>query len=90
MNSQNKADILRIHIQRWVEANRERLTPEQLAVTREWRAFTSSDNYREPVTEARRSLLKEIEGRSAAVFSKEEIKEALTIYGTYIPKEALK
>lgn len=90
LSAEAKAEIMGTHIQRWVEANRDTLTPDQLAMTREWQAFAKAENYRTPLSDEQSAVLKDIESRSETLFSKDQIREALTIHATYIPKGGLK
>ena len=88
---ENRADLVRTQIQRWVEANSERLTPEQLGLTQEWLDFVKADNYRESVAGDQKDelmvRLKDLESRAAKVFSTEDMRQALTIHGSHIPKK---
>lgn len=85
LNPEQKSSILRTHIQRWIEANRATLTPEQLAVTDEWKEFANVANFAESLTEERHREIKDIETRSAEVFSRGQLRDALTLQGPYIP-----
>ena len=88
---ENRADLVHTQIQRWVEANRERLTPEQLGLTQEWLDHVTADNYRESVADdlkaERMVRAKDLETRAAKVFSKEDMMQALTIHGSHIPRK---
>ena len=84
---ENRAELVQTQIKRWVEKNRARLTPEQLKVMDENLAFAVADRYRQPMNEEQRARAKELESRNAALFSREDLREALTIHGTYIPKK---
>jgi len=84
---ENRAELVRTQIIRWVEGNRARLTPEQLKVTDENLAFVTPDRYQQQMNQEQRAQAKEMEVRTAAVFSREEMMQALTIYATYIPKK---
>ena len=87
ISPENRAAIVRTHLERWIAANRDRLTPDQLGILEEIRAFVKSDLYRpifEPETERRAD---ELEARAAALFSPEDRVQALTVRGAYIPPE---
>ena len=84
---ENRAELVQTQIKRWVEKNRARLTPEQLKAMDENLAFAVADRYRQPMNEEQRAKAKELESRTAALFSREDLREALTIHGTYIPKK---
>ena len=84
---ENRAELVQTQIKRWVEKNRARLTPEQLKAMDENLAFAVAERYRQPMNEEQRAKVKELESRNAALFSREDLREALTIHGTYIPKK---
>ena len=84
---ENRAELVQTQIKRWVEQNRARLTPEQLKVMDDNLAFAIADHYRQPMNEELRAKAKELESRTAALFSREDMVQALTIRGTYIPKK---
>jgi deoxyribodipyrimidine photolyase len=85
VSPEDRADIVRTQIQRWVKANRTRLTREQLDMTQEWLTFVTAENYRQPMADELKLRTKDLEARSAALFSKEDLMQAMTIRGTYIP-----
>jgi len=83
---ENRADLVRTQIRRWVEKNRSRLTPEQLKIMDENLAFVTADRYRQPANQEQMAKAKDLEARTAKVFSREEMMQALTISAAYIPK----
>lgn len=84
---ENRAELVQTQIKRWVEQNRARLTPEQLKVMEENLAFVVADNYRQPMNDELRAKANEVQSRTAALFSREDMMQALTIQGPYIPKK---
>ncbi|HMF15282.1 MAG TPA: hypothetical protein VKE94_23370 [Gemmataceae bacterium] len=64
---ENRAELVRTQIQRWVDKNRPRLTAEQLKVMGENLAFVTADLYRQPVADELKAKAKELEARSIAV-----------------------
>jgi len=84
---ENRAELVQTQIRRWVEKNQARLTPEQLSVMAQNLAFVTADRYRQPMNEAQMAQAKEMEARTAAVFSREDMVQALTIRGDYIAKK---
>lgn len=86
---ENRAELVQTQIKRWVEKHRARLTPEQLKVMDENLAFVTPDRYREPMNDQRRAEARQLESRNAAVFTLEDIAQAMTIHATYIPKKFL-
>ena len=88
ISPENRAALVREHIERWLEANKARLTPQQIEVMKSNAAFATPDKYGSPMTEERRKELAAMEARTLAVFSKEEVMQAMTIYGQHIPKKS--
>jgi len=84
---ENRAELVRTQIQRWVEKNRSRLTPEQLKVMDENLAFVTADRYRQPMGPEDMARAKDLETRTAAVLSRDDMMQALTIHADYIPKK---
>jgi hypothetical protein len=82
---ENRAELVRTQIERWLVANQQRLTPEQIAAMRDFIAFAQPDVYRIENRDAYLPLLKELEQRADALFTLEDMRQALTIHGTYIP-----
>jgi pimeloyl-ACP methyl ester carboxylesterase len=84
---ENRAEIVRTQVRRWLEANRDRLTAEQIEVMEDTIASIVPDRYRQPRSkemEKRRDL--DI-NRMYTVFSREdEVWRAMTIRGNYIPR----
>jgi hypothetical protein len=87
LTPENRAELVQTQLKRWVEKNRARLTPEQLKVMDENLAFVVPDLYRQPMNEEQRAKARDLEARTAALFSREDMMQALTINGTYIPKK---
>jgi hypothetical protein len=86
ISPENRADLVRTQIQRWLEKNRARLTPAQIQVMEDNAAFIKADLYRLPRREADMAKAKELEQRTLALMSREDMTEALTVYGSCIPK----
>lgn len=87
LTPENRAELVQTQIKRWIEQNRTRLTPEQLTVMDENLAYVTADRYRQPMDREQLAKAKEVEARTAAVFTREDMVQALTIRATYIPKE---
>ena len=85
VSAENRADLVATHIRRWIDANKHRLSDEQLGITGEWLRFVTPDAYSFDKSEDARAQLKELETRSAALFSREDMGQALTIHGRHIP-----
>jgi len=84
---ENRAELVQTQIRRWVEKNQSRLTPEQLKIMDENLAFVTADRYRQPMNQEQMARAKDLEARTAAVFSREDMMQALTISAAYIPKK---
>ena len=87
LTPEGRAGILRTHIDRWIDANGSQLTPAQLAIAQEWRAFAKPENYSQPLDAKQKAVVQDLEARSAAVFSREQMRDAITIHGPRIPKK---
>jgi hypothetical protein len=86
MTPDNKAEVVRTHIDRWLAVNRNRLTAEQVTVVEENRAFVTAELYERPRTPGILARSKELETRALAVLSRQDAGQAFTIEGAYIPK----
>ena len=84
---ENRAELVRTQIERWLERNRPRLNAEQIKVMEENIAFVAADVYRLPRDPQKMEQAKALEAKTAALFSGSDMKEAITIYGAYIPKK---
>src|SRR5262245_17173822 len=76
-----RAELVRTRIVRWLDANSARLSTEQVAMMRENVAFVTADAYRKETRSAFQERAKELEQRTAALFTREEMRQALTIHG---------
>ena len=84
---ENKAALVRTQIQRWTDANRARLNPEQLQLIADMLTLISADLYRQPKSDALVARSKELETRALTVFSREDVAAAFTREGgSYIPR----
>ncbi len=83
---ENRAELVRTQIQRWLDKNRSRLTADQIKVMEDNIAFVKADLYKFPRKESDLDQAKRLEQRTLAVMTREDMGEALTIYGACIPK----
>lgn len=83
---ENRAELIRTQIQRWLGKNRERLSPEQVKVIEENISFIKADLYDLPRREEDMAKAKALEQRTLALMSREDMTEAFTIFGSCIPK----
>jgi hypothetical protein len=86
ISPENRATIVRTQIERWTGKNRARLTHEQVALMEENSRFATAEIYAKPMTDDVATKAKELETRAAVVFSREDMRQALTIHGDHIPK----
>jgi hypothetical protein len=82
---ENRAEIVRTHLQRWTDANSTRLSPEQLAYLQDALMFISADVYSFPNSADVAARAKLLESRAVALFTPEDMTQAMTIVGAYIP-----
>jgi hypothetical protein len=76
VTAENRADLVRTHIERWQDANRDRLTPQQLALLKELLALITPDTYRGGAgTEEARLKAREIQTRQALIFTLEDMQQ---------------
>ena len=80
ISNEEKAQLVRTHVSRWVESHLQHLSAAQIAITDEWLTFIRPELYALPKTEDSMARLKELEARTAAVFSREQMRDALTMH----------
>jgi hypothetical protein len=85
VSAENRAILVSTHIRRWRDANKTRLSPEQLGLIAEWLEFVTPAAYRSDRPAEVLTYAKDLETRSAAHFSRDEMAQALTIHGSHIP-----
>jgi len=87
ISAENRAELIRTQIARWVDSRRNSLTSEQLKMTEEWLAMVTPDLYRPERSETLMARVKDVQTRSATLFSSDDLRQALTNRGEYIPKK---
>jgi hypothetical protein len=90
VSAEYRAALVRTHIERWLEQNEARLTQEQIQLMHENLEFVTPDAYRTSRPPELLERAKALEQRTAAVFSREDMLQALTIRGDYIPQKTKK
>ena len=82
IDAETKVAIVRAHAERWLETNRSRLTPAEVAVFEELVAFITPENYREltghVVSERERAL----RARMRCRVSPDDVSAAFNVLGT--------
>ena len=86
ISPENRAALVRTQIQRWLDKNRSRLTAEQIKIMEENIAIVKADLYKFPRNEVELAKARSLEQRTLAVMSREDMTEALTIFGSCIAK----
>jgi hypothetical protein len=82
---ETRAELVQTHIKRWIDKNRTRLNPEQLLVMLENLGFVTPDHYRRKASVDDLARAKDLAARTMAVFSPEDLVQALTFNGPPIP-----
>jgi hypothetical protein len=85
LTPETRAKLVQTHIKRWIDQNRARLTPEQLQMMFENLGFATPDHYRQKASADDLARAKDLAARTMAVFSPEDLIQALTFEGGYIP-----
>ena len=87
LSPENKAVIVRTQIERWIAANRARLSPAQLQVMQEMAAAVSPDLYSPNRPEGTLARVQELEKRAISLLGREDVGRAATLeMAVYIPK----
>jgi hypothetical protein len=86
ISAENRAELVRTQIERWLNKNKPRLTSEQIKIMEENLSFVRADLYRLPRREEDLVKARELEERTAAVLSLEDRAQALTISSSCIAK----
>ena len=85
VSPENRALLVRTQAERWLAANRDRLSDEQVGAVEGAIAFIEPSRYDEEDAEADRAASEEVMGRVMAALSRDDIMQAFTRRGAYIP-----
>jgi len=85
LSPENRAEIMKTHMRRWLGANDARLSEAQKAVIAENVAALSPDFYREPRSKEWRDKAIALFRKAEQVFSKEDMAQLFTLDGAHIP-----
>jgi len=80
ISAEERAELVRTHVTRWLSLHRHELTDEQIEIVEENIAFISSALYERPRNEALASRYLELAKRTAMLLSPEQATDALTMY----------
>jgi hypothetical protein len=86
ISPENRAELVRTQVERWLKQNRSRLTPEQIKVVEDSLAVITPDLYRTPKREEDMAKIRELEARVRELFSREDAAQAFSNQGTCIEK----
>lgn len=79
ISAEERAELVRTHISRWLSLHRHELTAEQITMVEENIAFISTDLYAFPRDEALISRYLDLAKRTAMMLSREQAMDALTM-----------
>ena len=80
ISAEERAELVRTHIRRWLEANRPELNPAQIEMMEEFIAYAQAELYALPMSDESRNEMRALEARTASLFSRDQIREALTMH----------
>jgi len=80
VSAEERADLVRTHVSRWLSLHRHELTQEQIAIVEENIAFIRSALYAVPRNEDLINGYLELGKRTAALLSPDQVRDALTMY----------
>ena len=84
LTAEEKAEFVQIHRRRWLDANRHRLSAEQIAAVDEGIAFIVPALYRQPIDPVLKSRAKELELEAMRLFDGHDMYD-LTLHGHRVP-----
>ena len=88
LSPQNRADIVRTHMQRWLDAHKDGLSQKQKDLIADNLAVVSPELYRQPLSFALQEKSIELYRRAEEIFSREQMLELFTLEGAYLsPQE---
>jgi hypothetical protein len=86
VSAENRAMLIRTHVERWLAANRHRLTDEQISVVEEVIGFILPESYRaERDTEKVEQEAEALRAKAEAVFSHEDVMQIMSNRADYVP-----
>ena len=79
-SAEERAELVRTHISRWLSQHRHELTAGQIAILEESIAFISADLYTLPRNEDLTSRFLDLAKRTAMLLTREQARDALTMH----------
>lgn len=86
LTAENRVALITDHLRRWLAKNQDRLTPEQQSLISEWLEFLTPDVFSADAGEQVHHAWDDLNNRSDAAFDADDIRDALTFEGPYIPE----
>ena len=87
LSPQNKADVVRTHLQRWLDSHKDSLSQKQKDLIADNLALVAPDLYRDPTPLALQEKSIELYRRAEEIFSREQMLELFTLEGAYVPPQ---
>lgn len=86
ISAENRALLIKTHVERWLAANRPRLTQEQIALVEEMIPYLTPERYQaerdmEKIAQEAEALRRKAE----AVFSREDVMQIMSNRADYVP-----
>jgi len=86
VSAENRALLIKTHVERWLATNRPRLTHEQIAVIEEIISYITPESYQaERDTEKVEREAEELRRKAEAVFSREDTMQIMSNRADYVP-----
>lgn len=86
ISAENRALLVKTHVERWLAANQIRLTPEQVAIVKDVIRFIVPEQYQEGRDfEKVHREAEALRAKAEVVFTPEEMMQMMTNYAEYIP-----
>lgn len=80
ISAEERAELVRTHISQWLSLHRHELTDEQITIVEENTAFISTDLYAFPPDQDLVSRYLDLAKRTAMLLSRDQVRDALTMY----------
>lgn len=86
ISPENRAQVMKTHVVRWLEANRHRLTPEQVVTVEEFIPIITPEAYRpDRDSETLMRQVDELMQKAEAVFTREELRQIVSDRADHVP-----
>ena len=86
ISAENRALLIKTHVERWLAANRPRLTSEQIAVLEEIIAYITPERYQaERDMEKIHQEAEALRQKAETVFSREDVRQIMSDRPEYVP-----